>query len=88
MSATEKSITKEEAVEILASALSYCQQAGVPIKLGAANCTLWLALPGVGYHVENNGTKVKLVINSPENQRQGKASDQLNQAFKQPPKGT
>ncbi|HNT23315.1 MAG TPA: hypothetical protein PKM21_03040 [Anaerolineales bacterium] len=54
MKKTQKPITKEEAVSILASALSYCQQSGLPVMAqpneGGA---LMLTLPGITVSVSD-----------------------------------
>ena len=51
MRKTAKPITPEEAIQLLSSALSYCQQAGLTIRAGNDGNTLHLVLPGVNYDI-------------------------------------
>lgn len=53
-------ITPQEAIEILASAVSYCQQAGLTVKAGNADGNLALVIEGA--HVENTGPVTCLVV--------------------------
>ena len=54
MTKTAKPITKEEAVSILASALSYCQQSGLPVMAQQNDAgALLLTLPGVTVTVQD-----------------------------------
>ena len=53
MKKTAKPITKEEAVAILASALSYCQQAGLPVMAHLDAGALVLTLPGLTVAIQD-----------------------------------
>ena len=53
MKKTAKPITKEEAVSILASALSYCQQAGLPVIAHHEASALVLTLPGLTVAIQD-----------------------------------
>ena len=53
MKKTAKPITKEEAVAILASALSYCQQAGLSVMAHHDAGALVLTLPGLTVAIQD-----------------------------------
>jgi hypothetical protein len=55
-----QAITPREAIEILASAVSYCQQAGLTVKAGNADGNLALVIEGA--YVDNTGPVTRLVI--------------------------
>ena len=62
MKKTQKPITKEEAVSILASALSYCQLAGLAVMAQAnEGGALLLTLPGITVSV-NDGRAVFALV--------------------------
>ncbi len=66
MSKTKRPIMPAEALEILASALAYCQQAGMQIQTlnSAATDSLMLILPGVAVDVTSAGAVFRLVEDS------------------------
>ena len=61
MKKTAKPITKEEAVSILASALSYCQLAGLAVMAQHTDGALLLTLPGVTVMVQDGRAVFGLV---------------------------
>lgn len=53
-------ITPQEAIEILTSAVSYCQQAGLTVKAGNADGNLALVIEGA--HVDNTGLLTRFMV--------------------------
>lgn len=66
MSKTKRPIMPAEALEILASALAYCQQAGMKIQTlnSPTTSNLMLVLPGVAVDVTPSGASFRLVEHS------------------------
>ena len=58
-----QTITPQEAIEILASAVSYCQQAGLTVKAGNAEGNLALVIEGA--YVDNTGPMTRLAVGDP-----------------------
>lgn len=58
----QSEVNPEEAAEILASAVAYCQKAGIQVQHANENGTLWLAFPGLEIVPLDNG-KVEIRFN-------------------------
>ena len=55
-------VTAQEAVNILQSAIGYCQQAGIAVQAHNGPEGVTLTLPGVFYTMTNNGTAAEFHI--------------------------
>lgn len=66
MSKIKSPITKEEAVELLQSAISYCADAGIAVQGYTNNGTLFLALEGI-LLVQDGDTMKFVPVNVPVN---------------------
>lgn len=53
----QKPVTKAEALEILASAVSYCQQSGLKVKYANRDASLVLSVDGATAQVGEAGTR-------------------------------
>lgn len=51
-------ITAEEALQILQSAIGYCQQAGLKVQAANSGTGLTLTIPGAYYTTVENSTEV------------------------------
>lgn len=63
MSKTRKAspVTKSEALELLASAVHYCQQSGLKVKYANRDASLVLSVDGATAQVGDAGTRFVLV---------------------------
>lgn len=55
-----KPVTKSEALEILASAVSYCQQSGLKVRYANHDAGLALVVEGATVQVADTGTRFVL----------------------------
>jgi hypothetical protein len=62
---SQTAITTREALEILASAVSYCQLAGLKVEAVNRRGTLALFIPGCSYILTDNGTRTDFRIGTP-----------------------
>lgn len=60
-SSISKPITAQEALDILASALSYCQQAGLKVNAGNAEGQLVIAIDGAQMDTERTPARLLVV---------------------------
>ena len=61
---SQTAITIQDALEILASAVSYCQLAGLKVEAVNRSGTLALFIPGCSYILTDNGTRADFRIST------------------------
>lgn len=74
---TGEPLTAQEALQILQSAIGYCQQAGLTVQAANSGTGLMLTIPGAYYTTVENGTEVTFALGTPPNPP--KSNDDLSE---------
>ena len=64
-------LTAQEALQILQSAIGYCQQAGLAVQAANSGTGLTLTIPGAYYTTANEKSGVTFHIGTPEPTKSG-----------------